>query len=91
MTLKEIAKTLYKDSAKLYLTSVKLHSKSKKTAKWRKKHEKASSKESARKFLKRHRADFRVADKLKREYAKVLEQIHKNLKTVESELKKIKL
>ena len=53
MTLKELAKTLYRDSAKLYLTSVKLHSKSKKTVKWRKKHEKASTRESAREFLKR--------------------------------------
>ncbi|MBW2966768.1 hypothetical protein KY342_06715 [Candidatus Woesearchaeota archaeon] len=91
MVLKEIAKKLYKDTAQLYLTSVKLHSKSKKTDKWKRKHEKASTKEAAREFLKKHKADFKNADKLKKEYQKLLEKVHNNLKIVESELKKIKL
>jgi len=91
MKLKDIAKILYKDSAKLYLTSVKLSHRSKKTLQYHLKHRVALTKDSAKKFLKKHRDHFKEAEKLKKEYKKILERVHKNLKTVESELKKIKL
>lgn len=91
MTLKEKAKELYRDTAQLYRTSVKLHHRSKKTIKWRIKHKAAETKEAAKEFLKRHKTAFKEADVFKREYEKLLEKIHKNLKIVESELKKIKL
>jgi hypothetical protein len=91
MKLKEVAKTLYRDSAKLYLTSVKLSHRSGKTVKYFLKHKTAETKEAAKKFLTKHKGYIKEADKFKKEYAKILEKIHKGLKTVEAELKKVKL
>ena len=88
---KEVAKKLYKDSAKLYLTSVKLHHRSKKTLKYHLRHKTAATKEAAKVFLDKHKGFFKEADKFKKDYTKLLEKIHKNLKAVESELKKAKL
>ncbi len=91
MKLKEVARILYKDSAKLYLTSVKLSHRSGKTVKYLLKHKVATTKEAAKKFLAKHRNYHKEADKFKKEYAKILEKVHKGLKSVEAELKKIKL
>jgi hypothetical protein len=91
MTLKEKAKELYRDTAKLYLTSVKLHHRSRKTVKYHTKHKAATTKEAAKAFLAKHKNYFKEADKFKNEYRKLLEKIHKNLGAVESELKKVKL
>jgi len=90
-SLKDKAKDLYRDTAKLYLTSVKLHHRSKKTLGYRMKHQTAATKEAAKIFLTKHKGYFKEADKFKKEYRKLLEKIHKNLKIVESELKRVKL
>jgi len=91
MALKEKAKELYRDTAKLYLTSVKLNHRSKKTHKYHLKHKSAATKDAAKSFLKKHKNYFKEADKFKKEYTILLEKIRKNLKVVESELKKVKL
>jgi len=91
MSLKEKAKELYRDTAKLYLTSVKLHHNSKKTHKYHIRHKTAATKEAAKAFLAKHKNFFKEADKFKKEYSRILEKIHKNVKIVESELKKIRL
>ena len=91
MKLTEKAKELYRDTAKLYLTSVKLHHRSKKTHKYHLKHKQATTKEAANAFLAKHKNYFKEADKFKKEYRKLFEKIQKNLKIVESELKKVRL